>query len=99
VRARQGEVLASILPEIRDIRRAGSAALDLCAVACGTVDAYYESGLNPWDLAAGWIIATEAGALVSGLHEVAPGEAAVVAAGPGIHGSLLSRLEALAPLR
>jgi myo-inositol-1(or 4)-monophosphatase len=99
VRARQGEVLATILPEIRDIRRAGSAALDLCAVACGTVDAYYESGLNPWDLAAGWVIATEAGALVSGLNNMGPGEAAVVAAGPGIHGSLLSRLEALAPLR
>ena len=75
VRARQGEVVAAILPEIRDIRRAGSAALDLCAVACGTVDAYYESGLNPWDLAAGWIIATEAGALVSGLnkHGAGPG--------------------------
>ena len=99
VRARQGEVLAAILPEIRDIRRAGSAALDLCAVACGTVDAYYESGLNPWDLAAGWIIATEAGALVTGLGEMAPSEAAVVAAGPGIHAFLLSRLEALAPLR
>jgi myo-inositol-1(or 4)-monophosphatase len=99
VRARQGEVLAAILPEIRDIRRAGSAALDLCAVASGMVDAYYEAGLNPWDLAAGWIIATEAGALVSGLNHVAPGEAAVVAAGPGIHGALLSRLEALAPLR
>jgi myo-inositol-1(or 4)-monophosphatase len=99
VRARQGEVLSAILPEIRDIRRAGSAALDLCAVACGTVDAYYESGLNPWDLAAGWLIATEAGALVSGLNEMAPGEAAVVAAGPGIHGSLTSILEALAPLR
>jgi myo-inositol-1(or 4)-monophosphatase len=99
VRARQGEVLAAILPEIRDIRRAGSAALDLCAVACGTVDAYYESGLNPWDLAAGWLIAMEAGALVSGLNDTAPGEGAVVAAGPGIHGSLLSRLEALAPLR
>src|SRR5450631_3990411 len=99
VRARQGEVLAAILPEIRDIRRAGSAALDLCAVACGTVDAYYESGLNPWDLAAGWLIASEAGALVSGLNDMAPGEAAVVAAGPGVHRSLLSRLEALAPLR
>jgi myo-inositol-1(or 4)-monophosphatase len=99
IRARQGKVLAAILPEIRDIRRAGSAALDLCAVACGTVDAYYEAGLNPWDLAAGWIIATEAGALVSGLNDVAPGEAAVVAAGPGIHPLLCSRLEALAPLR
>jgi len=99
VRARQGEVLAALLPEIRDIRRAGSAALDLCAVARGTVDAYYESGLNAWDLAAGWVIATEAGALVSGLNGTAPGQAAVVAAGPGIHGPLLSRLEALAPLR
>jgi myo-inositol-1(or 4)-monophosphatase len=99
VRARQGAVLAAILPEIGDIRRAGSAALDLCAVARGTVDAYYESGLNPWDLAAGWIIATEAGAVVSGLNGMAPGQAAVVAAGPGIHGALLSRLEALAPLR
>jgi myo-inositol-1(or 4)-monophosphatase len=99
VRARQGEVVAAILPEIRDIRRAGSAALDLCAVACGTVDAYYESGLHPWDLAAGWIIATEAGAMVSGLGRVAPGEAAVVAAGPGIHAALRSRLESLVPLR
>jgi len=99
VRARQGEVLAAVLPEIRDIRRAGSAALDLCAVACGTVDAYYEAGLNPWDLAAGWIIATEAGALVSGLSTMGPGENAVVAAGPGIHGALLATLDALAPLR
>lgn len=99
VRARQGEVLRAMLPDIRDIRRAGSAALDLCAVACGRVDAYYESGLNPWDLAAGWIIALEAGALVTGLNGVPPGQAAVVAAGPGIHASLLGRLEALAPLR
>ncbi len=99
VRARQGEVLAAILPEIRDIRRAGSAALDLCAVASGRVDAYYESGLNPWDLAAGWIIATEAGALVTGLNDAAPGQAAVVAAGPGIHAALVSRLKSLAPLR
>ncbi|MEO8518466.1 MAG: inositol monophosphatase family protein [Dermatophilaceae bacterium] len=99
VRARQGQVVAAILPEIRDIRRAGSAALDLCAVARGTVDAYYESGLNPWDLAAGWIIATEAGALVTGLGSLGPGEAAVVAAGPGIQASLVSLLEAVAPLR
>jgi len=99
VRARQGEVLLAILPEVRDIRRAGSAALDLCSVACGTVDAYYEAGLNAWDLAAGWVIATEAGALVTGLHQMAPGQAAVVAAGPGIHPSLLSLLEGHEPLR
>jgi len=98
VRARQGEVLAAILPEIRDIRRAGSAALDLCSVASGRVDGFYESGLNAWDLAAGWIIVTEAGGLVSGLNDLAPGQAAVVASGPGVHGSLVSRLEALAPL-
>jgi myo-inositol-1(or 4)-monophosphatase len=99
VRARQGVVVSAMLPDIRDIRRAGSAALDLCAVACGRVDAYYESGLNPWDLAAGWVIAAEAGALVTGLNGIPPGQAAVVAAGPGIHASLLRRLEALAPLR
>ena len=99
VRARQGVVVSALLPEIRDIRRAGSAALDLCAVALGTVDAYYEAGLHPWDLAGGWIIATEAGALVTGLGAMPPGEAAVVAAGPGIHASLVAMLEALAPLR
>ena len=99
VRARQGVVVSALLPEIRDIRRAGSAALDLCAVARGTVDAYYEAGLHPWDLAGGWIIATEAGALVTGLGAMPPGEAAVVAAGPGIHASLVAMLEALAPLR
>lgn len=87
-RARQGKVIAAILPEVRDIRRAGSAALDLCTVACGRVDGYFEAGLNPWDLAAGWLIATEAGALVTGLNGMAPGQAAVVAAGPGIHASL-----------
>ena len=47
---------------MRDIRRIGSAALDLCAVGAGLIDAYYETGLNPWDLAAGWLVATEAGA-------------------------------------
>jgi len=98
-RVRQGKVIAAILPEVRDIRRAGSAALDLCTVACGRVDAYFEAGLNSWDLAAGWLIATEAGALVTGLNDIAPGQAAVVAAGPGIHASLVSRLESLAPLR
>ena len=65
-RAWQAAVLAGLLPEIRDIRRMGSAALDLCRVAEGSVDAYYERGLNAWDLAAGWLIVTEAGGTVSG---------------------------------
>ncbi|WP_439647203.1 inositol monophosphatase family protein [Cellulomonas triticagri] len=85
----QGRVLAALLPQVRDIRRIGSAALDLCRVAEGTLDAHYERGLNPWDLAAGEIIAREAGAQVTGLRGraastdmsvVAPPETAAVLA-------------------
>lgn len=61
-RGRQGEVVAKLLPQVRDIRRMGAAALDLCSVAAGRVDAYYEAGLQMWDLAAGALIAEEAGA-------------------------------------
>ena len=66
-RRRQAEVLVHVLPRVRDIRRQGAAALDLCSVACGRLDAYYEAGLAPWDLAAGGVVATEAGAVVSDL--------------------------------
>ncbi|MFF1529423.1 inositol monophosphatase family protein [Cellulomonas sp. NPDC058312] len=64
----QGRVLAELLPQVRDIRRIGSAALDLCRVAEGSLDLHYERGLNPWDLAAGEVVAREAGALVTGLR-------------------------------
>lgn len=63
-RERQGELVARLLPRVRDIRRIGSAALDLCMVAAGRVDAHYEHGLNPWDWAAGALIAAEAGAVL-----------------------------------
>ncbi len=63
-RAHQADVLTRVLPHVRDIRRLGGAALDLCAVACGRVDAYFERGLSPWDSAAGALIAAEAGAHV-----------------------------------
>ncbi|WP_305781296.1 inositol monophosphatase family protein [Nocardia nova] len=63
-RERQGELVAQLLPKVRDIRRIGSAALDLCMVAAGRVDAHYEHGLNPWDWAAGALIAAEAGAVL-----------------------------------
>jgi myo-inositol-1(or 4)-monophosphatase len=66
-------------------------------VASGSLDAYFESGLNPWDLAAGWLIATEAGALVTGLRSAGPAAAMTVAAGPGVHAQLLKRLEELIP--
>ena len=60
----QGEVVAALLPRIRDIRRNGVASVDLCAVAAGRLDGYYERGLNYWDYAAGALIAAEAGAVV-----------------------------------
>lgn len=60
-RAVDGAVIAQLLPQIRDLRRLGSAALDLCAVAMGRFDAYFETGLHVWDYAAGWLIVEEAG--------------------------------------
>jgi myo-inositol-1(or 4)-monophosphatase len=66
-RARQGAVVASVLPRARDVRRFGAAALDLCWVACGRLDAFYEKGLQTWDLAAGGLVAAEAGATVGDL--------------------------------
>ncbi|AEQ06760.1 inositol monophosphatase [Corynebacterium pseudotuberculosis] len=62
-RKKQAELLVRVLPQVRDIRRMGSAALDLCSVAEGKIDAYFEHGLNSWDYAAGALIATEAGAV------------------------------------
>lgn len=63
-RAEQAALLQDLLPAVRDIRRGGSAALDLCSVADGTADAYYEHLIQPWDIAAGALIASEAGATV-----------------------------------
>ena len=74
-RAEQAEVLRRVAPAVRDLRRAGAAAVDLCWVAAGRLDAYFERGLMPWDWAAGGLVAAEAGArtLVAGdLHVAAP---------------------------
>lgn len=90
-RAAQGRVVAEILPQVRDIRRAGCASLDLCAVAAGALDAYYEQGLHAWDLAAGLLVVSEAGGVVRGLGEEPPGEAMVLA-GPA---PLVARLDRL----
>jgi myo-inositol-1(or 4)-monophosphatase len=80
------------LPQVRDIRRFGAAAADLCFVACGRIDAYFEEGLQPWDLAAGQLIASEAGATVSNFSggPIVPSE--VLVATPQIHSSLMSSL-------
>jgi fructose-1,6-bisphosphatase/inositol monophosphatase family enzyme len=66
-RRAQGAVVAQLLTEVRDIRRQGCASLDLCSVAAGRVDAYYELDLKPWDHAAGALVAAEAGLVVTGL--------------------------------
>jgi myo-inositol-1(or 4)-monophosphatase len=95
----QGEVVAALLPHIRDIRRGGSAAVDLCSVAAGRLDAFYERGLNYWDFAAGGLIAREAGALVGGLAGRPESTSMAVAAGPGLFQQLETFLCKLNPER
>ena len=92
-RPRQAEILREVLPLIGDIRRVGGAALDLCAVACGRVDAFFEVGLNPWDYAAGALICAEAGAIVQDLHGGPPSPTFVFAAAPGVAPALLELLQ------
>ncbi|HEX8804531.1 MAG TPA: inositol monophosphatase family protein [Acidimicrobiales bacterium] len=94
-RRAQAKVLAGLIGEVRDIRRHGAAAVDLCSVACGRVDGYYERGLAWWDHAAGALVATEAGAVVSSLDGGPPHEGSIVAAAPGIAVPLRDRLSAL----
>lgn len=88
-RREQGAVIARVISDIRDIRRMGAAAVDLCSVASGRVDAYFERGLNAWDLAAGELIASEAGAVIEAIE-----------GGPARPGSVLAAPAALVePLR
>jgi myo-inositol-1(or 4)-monophosphatase len=87
-RVHQAEVVARLLPEVRDIRRLGAASIDLCFAAEGRLDGYFEKGLNLWDHAAGGLVAREAGLTVSGLAGAAPGPDLVLAAPAGIYRSL-----------
>lgn len=93
-RRHQAAVLARLLPEVRDIRRFGSAAMDLCLAAEGALDAYYEKGLNPWDRAAGGLVAEEAGLIVAGIHGAPAGPDMVIAAPPALFADLHDRLAA-----
>lgn len=83
-RRRQAALLAELLPRVRDIRRMGSAALDLCSLAAGRIDAYYETGLNPWDRAAGELVAREAGAVVGGPVDLVASGDLTWGAAPGL---------------
>jgi myo-inositol-1(or 4)-monophosphatase len=94
-RTGQGRVVAALLPRVRDIRRSGSAAADLCSVAAGQVDAYYEQGLKYWDVAAGGLIAREAGAMTGGLRGQPAGAAMTIAASPRLFAELHDLLASL----
>lgn len=94
-RSRQAARLARLVPEVRDVRRLGSAAIDLCYVAVGRFDAYFEEYLNSWDLAAGVLIATEAGAVTSDLHGGPAGPTMTVAAAAGVHAALVELLTSI----
>jgi myo-inositol-1(or 4)-monophosphatase len=84
MRARQAEVVLGVLPRVRDVRRFGAAAIDLCWTACGRVDAYFERGLNPWDVAAGALICERAGVALRSLSETDGLPGGVVAGPPAI---------------
>jgi len=99
-RARQAAMVAELLPRVRDVRRAGAAALDLCSVASGWLDGYAEHGLHRWDWAAGALVAAEAGAVVrlpvgaDGGTDDGLGADAVLVAAPGIADDLAAVLRA-----
>jgi len=88
IRAVQARIVERLLPRVRDIRRLGSAALDMCHVACGRFDGYYESDMHPWDRAAGELIAREAGATVTDLSPPLGEGLGMVAANPVLHDKL-----------
>ncbi|MDK1475929.1 inositol monophosphatase family protein [Streptomyces sp. 549] len=95
----QGRIVAELLPRVRDIRRSGSAALDLCDVAGGRLDGYYERGTQPWDHAAGDLVAREAGALTGGRPGSPLGPDLAVAASPGVFAELQPLLDELGAWR
>lgn len=89
-RVEQGRIVAQLLPQIRDLRRLGAAAVDICYVAMGALDGYFEYGLHEWDWAAAGLIAQEAGALFT-----TDSQRISVCAGPNLHPSLAAAVEVL----
>ena len=93
----QARIWAALAGEVRDLRRMGAASLDLCAVAAGRLDAYFEIGLKPWDWAAGALIAREAGARVGGWSIEPEGWGMLICGHPRITGDLQEMLAAHVP--
>lgn len=93
-RTKQASTVAELLPKIRDIRRAGTASVDICWLASARVDGYYEVGLKPWDHTAACVVAREAGAIITGPPGEQPSGRLVVGANPGLYPSLLAALAA-----
>lgn len=91
-RETQGQIIAKVLGEVRDVRRFGSAALDLSWLAAGRFDAYFESVEKPWDWMAGAMFVREAGGRVTQLDPKDPAFPHIIASGPGIHDDLVSLL-------
>jgi len=91
----QGQVLSAVLPRVRDIRRNGACAIDLCLVAAGNVDGYYERGVHYWDIAAGSLIAREAGAVVGGLGGRPASPSMTIGASPALFAELRDLLAGL----
>ena len=91
-RSVQGRIVQKLLSQVRDIRRNGAAAVDLCHVASGSIDGYFERGLNPWDFAAGELIVREAGGVVSNLSGGDASYEMTIAGGAGVHARLLAFL-------
>ena len=90
VRESQARVVARLLPLVRDVRRLGAAALDLAWAAAGRYDAYYERGVQHWDVAAGALICTRAGLAVHELPPAPPADAGMLVAAPALAPELLA---------
>jgi myo-inositol-1(or 4)-monophosphatase len=97
-RVAQARQMLGLADQVRDFRRFGAASYDLCMVACGRVDAYYEQGLNTWDMVAGELICREAGAVTSDWAGGPVRPAEVLAAAPGIHAEFLTLLRRAADM-
>lgn len=98
---RQVRLMEKLVRPAHDVRRDGSAALDLCLISSGRADAYWELGLHPWDMAAGVLIAREAGALVTAIDGSpwAPSTGDILAANPALHEAILAAIAAADPVR